>query len=154
MNDKERIENAIIPMMLLNMVNQFTGNNPQEKDNYATARETLVKTVDGYINIKPEKKKRALQKRLERITRKLYNYYVDNKFETRKGFIVLTTWAYALAEQDALTILDEKYLNLLQELDDQLSKGYELLDNYEKIHNSALKHVPKLHQIVQNEGYF
>ena len=153
MNDKERIENAIIPMMLLNLVGLFTSNNPKEKDNYAEARVTLRNAVEGYMDVKPEKKKRALQRRLERVTGKLYDYYIANKFETRKGFIVLTAWAYALDAQDALTFLDEKYLQLLQELDEQLSKGYGLLDNFDKIHRSAVKHVPKLHALTQEMGY-
>ena len=153
MNDKERIENAIIPMMLFNMVDMLTQDRPDQKDVYAEARETLGETVNQYLDIKPEKKKKALQRRLERVSNKLYNYYVANKFDTRKGFIVLTAWAFALAEQDALTFLDEKYLQLLQELDDQLSKGYEHLNNFEKIHSSAIKHVPRIHALAQQEGY-
>lgn len=154
MNDKERVENAIIPTALLNMIMLLLEDKPEQIKEYEKARQTLTATIGQYTNIAPEKKKKALQRRLQRLSEKMYNYYVKNKFDTRKGFIVLTTWAYALADQDALTFIDEKYVQLLQELDEQLSKGYEHLPNFDKIRDSALKHVPKVHAIAQSQGYF
>lgn len=154
MNDKTRIENAIIPMLIFNTIQNIVDKYPSQKEFYEKAIEITRQTTNQYLEDLDKKKEAKRHKRLARIARKIYKYFQDNKYDTRKALLVLTLWAFALAEKDALELYAVEYVELLQELDATFDTGYDVIENFDKIHASAAKQVGKIHSIVQQEGYF
>ena len=154
MNDRTRIENAIIPMMIYNMINNIVDQEPTQRKFYEQAMHITKETTNQYLADVDKKHELKRHRRLERAASKIYDYFTKNKFDTRKGLLVLTMWAFALAEQDALDLYAVEYVELLNELDATFAVGFKEVGNFDKIHASAIKQVPKIHNIVQQEGYF
>lgn len=148
LNDRERIENAIIPMMLFNMLNQY------DNEAYREALQITKDVTNEYLNCGDKRKEISRRRRLDRLAIKIDKHFSDNKYDARKGILVLTIWAYALAEQEALKLYNEKYKELLEELDDTFTIGYQKVENFDKLHNSAIKQMEKIHKLAQVEGYF
>ena len=122
MNDKERIENAIIPEMLIWMIDLIIQGKPEQQKVYKKPLEILHRAKKEFLYISVPKKQLALLRRFKRLINKLEQYYIDNKFDTRKGIIMLTAWAFKLDEHDALTFTEE-YGSILWELDETLRIG-------------------------------
>lgn len=154
MKDREIVENAIIPAMLIKMINLLTRDRPDQVEAYQGAKDTLIGELDRLCKRPIVKEEVKLLRRLNRLVDKVYQYYVDNKFDTRKGFIMLTAWAFILDEKDALTFTNPDYVAVLQDLDETVGRGKESIKDFDKIHGSAIKHITRVHELVRAEGYF
>ena len=149
--DKQRIEDSIIPGLLLGVMYSHVEKDSAAKEAYKDAIKVLHKTIDKYLG----HNKMKLGRRLDRAINKISTYFVKEKFTTRKSILAVSEWNRALLAVDAVVVEDDEYKSLLQDIDRIIMKnGYGEIENFEKIDASAINHVPKMHKLAQNNGYF
>jgi len=144
--DRQRIEHALIPALF---ESYFLPLYKLEKPKHQKTMDILSNEYRKYLNSDAR-----LFRRMDRIANKIIRYTVTNKFDSRKAFLTVSSWLGALLEAEALIIDGSDYVSWLEELGEIIRSGYKVIDGFEKIDASAIKHVPKLHAIAQSEGYF
>lgn len=144
MNDRQRVEYALIPALLESYIKPLIG------DNEIDSCVALLKEVQkAYIpNIK-------LARRVDRIANKIIAYTISEKFDSRKAVVTIAQWLPVLG----LDIHFDEYWNLLDEIGKTIRYGLDNSDDKElegldKVYASAGKQVLKIHKLAQEEGYF
>lgn len=153
--DKQRIENALIPALLEGIAISHIKADGEVKHEY---KEMLVITKDAFAECfkdLPQEKRLRLYRRINKIYNKIIIYIRKEKFDTRKMFLAVTEWVKLLLDYELLVIADNTpFAELLKDLEHIISKGHETVEDFDKINNSAINHVLKLHEIANQEGYF
>ncbi len=154
--DLHRIEDALLPCLFRHASVCHIEECPEVADYYKDALEILDETIQRCFSGLTVKHNIALIRRLSRAIHKVNEYFVKNKFTTRKMFLTLSEWIKALLEGEAITY-DETdriwiYLHDLGEI--IINHGYGEIENFAKIDESAINHVPKVHAIAQQQGYY
>lgn len=154
--DIQRIEDALLPALLEGIAWSHIRKEPSCKPYYEQMLTILKETIDKCFEGLTIDKRIRLYRRLDRIVNKTSRYFVRHKFDTRKAFLSLSEWITALLKANAIVIDPKsKYWGLLEDMGEIIQKnGYGEIENFEKIDASAIDHVPKLHKLVQQEGYF
>lgn len=154
--DKQRIEDCLIPALFEGIAHSHIRQEPECKESYQQMLDILKEIIDNYFKGLPSEKATKLARRLDRITNKINRYFIKEYFNTRKSFLALSEWARALLEAGALVIdPNSQYWTLLEDMGEViLVNGYGEIPDFEKIDASAINHVPIIHQLAQEEGYF
>lgn len=154
--DKHRIEDALLPFLFRDAALSHMSYDDDVAQYYQKALEILDETCAAcFIGLSiPDKVK--LNRRLVRAASKIVDYLVANKFTTRKMFLTLSEWNRCLLEGNAYAIPeDSRFYEFLLDLHEIILKhGYGEIEDFEKIDSSAMNHVPKVHSIAQEYGYF
>lgn len=146
---KERIEDALIPGLLLMVVRCYISQAHDEGE-FGKTRKILQDYIKEVLG-----SNKKLYRRLDRSCLSVYNYFYDQKFDTRKCFLALSAWAKALIEANAIEVdKSSSFYGILADLDKVAATGYDSIKNFDKIEFSALKHVPALHKLAEKQGYF
>lgn len=154
--DIHRIEDALIPALLECTAHAHIRKDPECKPHYETMLDILQLTIGKCFDGLCREKRIPLYRRLDRIANKINHYFVNNDFNTRKSFLCLSEWVRALLDAGAI-IIDQKskYWVVLEDMGEIIMvNGYGEIPDFDKIDASAIKHVPALHKIAQDEGYF
>ncbi len=154
--DKQRVEDCIIPALFQGIAYSHIRSDASAKPSYSMMFEILNETINGFFAGITREKRIQLSRRLDRIVNKISRYLVKEKFDSRKSFLATSEWARALLESGALYIDKEsRYWELLEDMGEVIQvKGYGEIPDFEKIDASAINHVPNIHKIAQEEGYF
>lgn len=154
--DIHRIEDCLIPVLLENIVLSHIRKEPECAIKYDKMLEILHVTIGNCFNGLCQQKRLQLYRRLDRIVIKISKYFVANDFNTRKAFLSLSEWARALLESGAIIVDPKsKYWMLLEDMGEFiLTNGYGKILDFDKIDASAINHVPAIHKLAREEGYF
>lgn len=144
LTDRQRIEYALIPALLESYILPLH----KKEGKHQEILDILQNEYRSYANTA------SLLRRMNRMANKIIRYTVANKFDSRKAILAITSWLAALIEAGALEINEGDYADLLEEIGDIISVGYQELEDFDKIDASAINHVPKIHELAQEEGYF
>jgi len=154
--DIHRVEDGLIPALFTQLAFLHIEAAPNDAASYETMLDMCKKCICRTAADLPKDRQVKIYKRLDRIVTKILNYFIKNKFDTRKMFLAVSEWARALNEAGAIIIAEDSELHIL--LTDMheiiLEKGYGAIENFDKIDISAINHVPKLHKLAQAEGYY
>lgn len=148
--DSDRIQDALIPALFRGYLWFIT-----EKDEEI---EKELKPKIDILNAEINKafeggNKEKLNRRLNRICHKINDYIKREKFDSRKCFLTLFGWASAVYDAGGV-VIEGDYWNIMLGMKEIIDEGYEKIEDFDKIDGSALKHVQKLHKLIQEEGYF
>lgn len=149
LTDRQRIEDAIIPALFRGLIYSHVRQSPEVAKTYDLALEVLQETIRNALS-----RNYKLLRRLDRICGKINKYFVQNAFNTQKGFLCVSAWLVALDKAGAITIHTPRFYQLLEDMGEIIQRGYKEIAGLDKVDASAMKHVNKLHQIAQAEGYF
>lgn len=154
--DLHRIEDALIPSLLENIALSHIRQDPESFDKYSEMLEILKNTITNCFKDLHLDKRLKLYRRLDRIVIKITGYFVANDFNTRKAFLALSEWTRAVLESQAIVINPKSdYWQLLEDMGEVIkTNGYGEIPDFAKIDESAINHVPFIHKIAQEEGYF
>lgn len=153
--DIHRVQDAIIPALLESVSLCHIKASPGDADAYKTMLDIVRKALGDCFSDLTEKQRVRLYRRLDRVVNKILLYIKREDFDTRKMFLTVTEWARALMEAGAIIVQKDSLMwELLCDIGTVIQKGYKDIANFEKIDASALKHVPKIHEIALQEGYF
>lgn len=150
--DIERIEDAIIPALLSCLLRTHIKINKQDKMLIEALR-LCENSVHMSFYKRDPKNKVKLYKNLDKFVEKVGIYVCKEKFCTRKFLLAITGWANSLMEANSVIISEQTYI-VLEALAKVINEGYETIENFDKIDNSALNHITNLHKLAQKEGYF
>ncbi len=145
LNDRQRVEYSLIPALLesyIHPLNKISGE-------FNSVMQTLNLEYRKYLKHDPK-----IYRRMDRIANKIIKYTRQQKFDSRKAVLTIVAWLVALCEADALILEEGAYWDLLQELGEIIQIGYNSIPDFEKIDSSAINHVPTIHKLAQQEGYF
>lgn len=154
--DIHRIEDCLIPALLEGVAYSHIKKDPECAPKYDQMIEILERTIKICFNDLPIDKRIRIYRRLDRIVKKISNYFIKNDFNTRKAFLALSEWARALLETGA-TIIDpaSEYWTLLDDMGEVIMvNGYGEIPDFAKIDASAINHVETIHKLAQEEGYY
>lgn len=146
MNDRQRIEHALIPALLESYLLAFH----KRTGKFTEALSILDMEFRNNLNNNPK-----LFRRCNRLANSIIKYTAKNKFDARKAILMVTEWLRALIEAGFIRLEEgTSYWNLLEEIGEIIQAGYEEIENFERIDASAINHVPKIHKIAQEQGYY
>lgn len=151
--DVWKIEDALLPSLFQYLIMIHLQRSPEYDKDYQVPMEVLeARIAEAFFGVSKEKETK-LRNRTARIAKKVTEYFIKNKFDSRKGFLTLTAWIEALEKAGAV-IIEGDFKELINDMNDIIRKGYKEIENFEKIDLSAINHVEKIHKLVQEEGYF
>jgi len=145
-NDRQRIEDAIIPYMLEALMLTHIKDTPEHADSYKKALD-LVR-----IDIKKELNNPSLIRRATRIEKEVLKMWQKNKYNTRKAYMVLSYLAASLHEQEAV-ILGDSTRTVLDDMNKIIVDAYDD-ENIKKQDISAAKQVKHVTKILNDNGLF
>jgi hypothetical protein len=148
--DINRVEDALIPSLFQYLIAMHIRDSPEKEKDYEVAMGILEKRIEDAFKGGDRKK---LTMRTARIARKITEYFIQNKFDSRKGFLTLTSWIKALDDAGGI-VVEGDFKELMLDMEAIIQRGYEEIENFEKIDLSAINHVEKIHKLAQEEGYF
>ncbi|QDP62920.1 MAG: hypothetical protein Unbinned5081contig1002_25 [Prokaryotic dsDNA virus sp.] len=140
--DKQRVEDCLIPYVIRQTLLLHN------KDIYSKAIEYLTEDIEAET-----KGNQRVDKRLMRVTKKLFNYFHKNNWKTNKVFMVMSHIAASLVE-DEQVLLGSNSLDIIKEINETVVRGYEHKEGIKEIDISAAKQAPKIFKLIQEEGYF
>lgn len=152
-NAKRTIEDALISELYLEVIRQWEGKYTNS-DSFKKARELLdqdVKSLCGLDN--------KVVKRLKKEAGNVFDYFVDNKFDTRKCFLTIANIGAALNDNE-LVELPNGVIEIIQDTNSIVEKAYEDPDaelsqeDIAKIYRSCEKHATKIIAKLQKDGYY
>ena len=139
---RKRIEDAIIPFMIEGVMRIH------KIDSCSEHKAALTEDVKQEIGNNPK-----LYRRLIRIEKKLQHFYLKNNWKTPKMFMILTALAESLYKQGEIALRD-KTQAVISDIDQEIVRGYECMPGIQKLDESAVKQVPKVFKLLQEEGLF
>lgn len=154
--DLHRIEDALLPYLFEDAALSHIAQDANVAQYYEKALGILKETIEKcFIDLSITDRVK-LHRRLYRIAKKISDYFVKNKFTTRKMFLTISQWNLKLIADGRLFVEDKSsYETFLSDLDTIIVEhGYGEIEDFEKIDASAISHVPKIHKIAQQQGYF
>jgi hypothetical protein len=154
MNDREYIQNGTIPVLLLMVIDLQCSADPKYKSAYKDDIKTLHDELNVLFNSESIEKREKLMKRLDRVANIFFDFYKRNKFDTRKGFILLNMWVFALNKKKAIEFQTDDYVLLLRKLDKTLTEGSREIKDAYPIYKSANKQMYKVHKLFQTHNYW
>ena len=154
--DLHRIEDALLPYLFEDAALSHIAQDANVSQYYEKALGILKEAIEKCFIDLSSADKVKLHRRLYRIAKKISDYFVKNKFSTRKMFLTILQWNLKVILEGKLFIEDgSPYETFLGELDTIIVEhGYGEIEDFEKIDASAISHVPKIHKIAQQNGYF
>lgn len=161
---KIKTEGNCLPVMLAKYnliwyVNNIS--NEQVKKEYTDCAKMCDNVMYDIIKLLPVYYRDSSYKRVNSIAKRIYfDYMAKEQYDTGKVFMVIHNWIYSLVEEGLIDEPDERFISLINQLDDQIAKGFngefENIDpeDVEKRYLSARKQVKKIHEIAINEGLY
>lgn len=146
-----RVEDGIIPMLLESLILTHIKQKPNQKEHFTKALEMVQNDIRKEINGST-----GAIKRLLKLDRKITSHFVDNKWDTRKCFMIVSHIAAALTDAEAL-LLNNNTTEVLKDLNKIVIDAYndpEIGCDITKTDESAAKQAPKIIKLMQQEGYF
>ncbi len=147
-NDKMRVEDALIPALLEELMTSHIEQLPDRSPNvYDKAFALLLPDISKEMNGNPK-----LYKRLNRLKKKVIDDMTKQKWTIPKSYMAVTALADIL-HLNGLAELGEGTKEVVQDISEIVVEHY----NDEAIKNqdeSALKQAPKLLKIIQQQGYY
>jgi len=155
-SDKRRIEEAIIPYLFIDTMLCHIKQDGTMSEEYRLKIETLQLELNRQVDDLSACRRAKIIKRLHRTLDVLQTYFVGNNFNTRKAFLVLTEWARALSTADWIIIAPgSDYEGVINDFITVINDdGYGKIPDFDKIDQSAVKHIPKVHELAQQQGYY
>jgi len=145
-SDKIRVEDALIPCVLEALMLSHLEQVSIESDSYDKAFELLRP------DIATEVKEPKVMRRLNKLKDKVITFFTDQKCEVRKAYMIISALASTLHEKEAVS-LGEGTKEVIIDIDDIIMQHYDDED-IKRQDESAMKQVPKLLKVIQQEGYF
>lgn len=148
--DKLRVEDALLPAVMLCIMQLKDGDTPLEESPFANVYPILRAVVDKNIT------NRKLLRRLQKVTEVCMQYFGDNKFKTSKSFITVTIWGLILYRKRAVEAErgSEFYIIWRDFYYTVRDDGMDYIEGFQKLYDSAVSHIDKIHKAVTKEGYF
>jgi len=167
MNDKERVENAIIPQLLINNIQWCIDMKPWMARHYKTPLDVLRRVRRECLGSQPSK---SLRRGLDGAVNEIETYWAAVGLDTRVRSLLLVSLFDELEEDGILAPGSGKLGRVVSEMDVGLAGGWERsyksleadcteeerkwgLD-YGRDCNLAIKHWPVTREIAQQQGYF
>lgn len=148
--DSDRIQDAIIPALFRGYLWFLIEESPDIEEDLRPKVDIFNAEINKAFKGADKSK---LNRRLNRVCHKVNDYIKREKFDSRKCFLAIFGWASAVYDAGGVIIKGD-YWEIMLGLKEIVDEGYEKIQDFEKIDGSALKHVEKIHRIIQNEGYF
>ncbi len=154
--DLYRKEDAIPALLLLEVMRVHIRRNPDIKETYDNDMINLNQYIEACFKGLPTHKQAQLSRSAKRVITNISDYFHHNKFSVRKGNLVAFDWAIWLHRSEFIKI-DRRsklalYLFKLRKIIKFL--GYGETEGFDKAHQSAINHVPKIHTIATDKGYY
>lgn len=146
-NDKMRIEDALIPVILEELMVQHVEQLP-DKDPAVYDKAFALLRPDIAADIINEK----LYKRMARIKGAIFDYLREQGWTIPKAYMVVRRVAYQLYQDNKVDLRDGA-LTVVQDINDTIEEHFHE-DDIVKQDESALKQAPKLLKFIQQQGYF
>ena len=152
-NQKRTIEDSLVSELYLETINQWEGRN-RNTESFKKARELLegdLKALTGSDD--------KLKSKVRKASYIAFNYFVDNKFDTRKCFITLATIGQVLNDNE-MAIIPEGTLQVIEDTNAIVDQAYNdpdadlTSDELERIYNSCIKQASKIIKKLQENGYY
>lgn len=151
--DIHRVQDALMPTLFQYLVLMHIRHKPEHEEDYRDPMEVLDNKIrEAFLGLTRESE-RKVRNRLARIAKKITEYFIREKFDSRKGFLTLMAWVDAL-ERAGGVIVEGEFRELVDDMKTIIQKGYETIENFDKIDMSAINHVEAIHKLTQGEGYF
>lgn len=151
--DIHRIQDSLIPALLETVAMTHIKEKPRDCESYKEMLDIVRRSFKECFQGLPDNKKNKLYRRSDRVANIIINYIRIEKFDTRKMFLAIVEWAAALLNEDAI-IVNKEMWHLLEDFGEIIHIGYKEIDNFDKIDAAAINHVPTIHKMAQEAGYF
>ncbi len=152
---KQVIEQAIFPAMFLHVFNTNVKCRPESVSDY---KESIALTEQylGEVLLSSDRGKLESRSRhLHKLNKSMFNYFADNKFDTRKILICCVDVILFLLANDLLEVPeDSSFYIILCDMQQLLECGCDEVEDFDKIEKSALKKSSKVLEELQKHGYF
>lgn len=154
MNDRQRIEHALVPALIMEYMLPLKGRTGIDEH-----LELMGEVIAVYLNKGSKEQNTKLRRRLKWDVLAIRNYMTSQKFDTRKGIFAMAQWGRELYKSGKVDIHFNEYNDFLNELGKTIQMGINNpddevdLEGVEMVFISAGRHVPKIHKVAQNLGY-
>lgn len=158
--EKERIEDAIIPYLLMGICENIFRKEPKYVVYYAGLMKACGEFIDNCAAGQSRYHRDKMMDRLERLGKKITKYGTNNGFYCQKMLLMCIGWGHSLLKQRAVVIsvktnLWKEVKALYREIRDAHNPEEEGgQKDFAKIYSSAIKHAHKVQKIALDEGYF
>jgi hypothetical protein len=148
---QDAMENTIMPALMITTLAHYQ---KDDIEGFKRMSNILMQDIDKVL-----KKNVKLYKALNSLTHRMFKYFIENKFCTRKCFITIKEAAEAL-EHNEVIYLYEGTKNTFNEIEGLLDNKEALkkhglsLEDVENIRKSCVKHATKLIKKLQKDGYY
>lgn len=156
-NAKRTIEDCLVTELYLEVIRQAEVKSDDKKA-YNGAKKLLQEDLNKVVGLDTK-----IKKRLDKAAKNVFDYFVDNQFDTRKCFLTLSQVAGALNDNE-MAELPDGTIKVIADTNDRVQEAYndpnilqeDKLTQEElfKIYRSAEKHATKLIRKLQKDGYY
>jgi len=145
--DKLRIEDALIPVVLYELMAQHIEQLPdKDPEPYKKAFELLYPDIQKEINNK------KLYKRVSRVKGEIFEWLMQQGWSIPKAYMVMTRLAFQLY-QEGRVALGDGAIEVIQDINDIIEEHIQE-ERILKQDESAVKQAPKLLKFIQQQGYY
>lgn len=146
-NDKMRIEDALIPTLLnelmIQHIQQLTDKDPSTYDKaFALLRPDIAKEINN----------EKLHKRMNRLKETIFQWFIKQGWVIPKAYMCVSLLADILHTNDAV-VLGEGTKEVVRDISQIVVEHYDD-EKIKKQDESAAKQAPKLLKFIQQQGYY
>ncbi len=145
--DKIRIEDALIPVLLHELMKQHIEQLPdKDPEPYKKAFALLCPDIEKEINTA------KLYKRVSRVKGEVFDWFLKQGWAIPKAYMVMTRLAFQLY-QEGRVALGDGAIEVIQDINDIIEEHIQE-ERILRQDESAAKQAPKLLKMIQQQGYY